>query len=323
AGPSIGGRTITVTGSNFTAGNIAVSFGGPAGTSISVLSPNTLTVTTPGHGAGTVDVQVTSIGGTSALHPPNDQYQFMDQGYWIVESNGVMHSFNAALNAGGPTWSQRPISGMVETPDGRGYWVVAQDGGVFCFGDAGFYGSEAGVALNRPVVGIAATPDGGGYWLVAADGGVFTFGDAGFYGSTANVALNRPISGMATTTTGRGYWLVAQDGGIFTFGDAVGWGTYCCVSTRTMVGMAAPDNGGYWEAQDDGGVFPIGDAAQGLGSMGGRPLNRPVFGMASSPSGRGYWLFAQDGGVFPFGDAIGYGAASVGTAAGAAALFAA
>ena len=27
------------------------------------------------------------------------------------------------------------------TPDGRGYWLVAADGGIFAFGDAGFYGS--------------------------------------------------------------------------------------------------------------------------------------------------------------------------------------
>ena len=34
-----------------------------------------------------------------------------------------------------------PIVGMATTPDGGGYWLVASDGGVFTFGDAGFYGS--------------------------------------------------------------------------------------------------------------------------------------------------------------------------------------
>jgi len=32
---------------------------------------------------------------------------------------------------------------MATTPDGRGYWLAALDGGVFAFGDAGFYGSVA------------------------------------------------------------------------------------------------------------------------------------------------------------------------------------
>jgi hypothetical protein len=29
-------------------------------------------------------------------------------------------------------------------PDGKGYWLVASDGGVFTFGDAGFFGSVPG-----------------------------------------------------------------------------------------------------------------------------------------------------------------------------------
>ena len=56
---------------------------------------------------------------------------------------------------------------------------MGSDGGVFAFGDAGFYGSMGGQELNAPMVGMAATPDGKGYWLVGADGGVFAFGDAG------------------------------------------------------------------------------------------------------------------------------------------------
>ena len=62
--------------------------------------------------------------------------------------------------------------------------MAGSDGGVFAFGNAGYYGSAGGAHLNKPIVGMAATPDGGGYWLVASDGGVFAFGDATFYGST-------------------------------------------------------------------------------------------------------------------------------------------
>ncbi|MGW5649841.1 hypothetical protein [Streptomyces humi] len=28
------------------------------------------------------------------------------------------------------------------TPDGKGYWLTRQDGGVFAFGDAPFHGSQ-------------------------------------------------------------------------------------------------------------------------------------------------------------------------------------
>jgi hypothetical protein len=85
---------------------------------------------------------------------------------------------------------------MGATLDGKGYWLVASDGGIFAFGDARFYGSTGGIRLNRPIVGMAVDPATGGYWLVASDGGVFAF-DAPFYGSTGGIRLSRPIVGMA------------------------------------------------------------------------------------------------------------------------------
>jgi hypothetical protein len=46
--------------------------------------------------------------------------------------------------------------GIAPTPDSEGYWEVAADGGIFAFGDAGYYGSMGGQHLDAPVVGIAA-----------------------------------------------------------------------------------------------------------------------------------------------------------------------
>ncbi len=187
---------------------------------------------------------------------------------------------------------------------GRGYWLVASDGGVFTFGDAGFFGSTGALTLNKPIVGMASTPDGAGYWLVASDGGVFTFGDAGFFGSTGALTLNKPIVGMASTPDGAGYWLVASDGGVFTFGDAGFFGsTGALTLNKPIVGMAStPDGAGYWLVASDGGVFTFGDAGF-FGSTGALTLNKPIVGMASTPDGAGYWLVASDGGVFTFGDA--------------------
>ena len=39
-----------------------------------------------------------------------------------------------------------PIVGMAPTPSGAGYWMVASDGGIFSFGNAGFHGSGASPA---------------------------------------------------------------------------------------------------------------------------------------------------------------------------------
>ena len=56
----------------------------------------------------------------------------------------------------------------------------------------------------------------------------------------------------------------------------------------------------------DGGLFAFGDA-NFYGSMGGKPLNKPIVGMAATPDGQGYWESATDGGIFSFGDAVFYG----------------
>ncbi|MCU4185665.1 DUF4988 domain-containing protein [Acidiferrimicrobium sp. IK] len=201
-----------------------------------------------------------------------------------------------------------PVVGMAATPTGNGYWLVAADGGIFNYGDAGFYGSAGNVNINAPVVGIAATPSGHGYWSVAIDGGVFQDGDAGFYGSTGNVALNQPIVGMTPTPDGKGYWLVASDGGIFDFGDAKFFGSTGNVHLNSpIVGMAAtPDGGGYWLVAADGGIFDFGDAGF-YGSAGDRSLPASVAGMIPTTDGKGYLLAGSDGSIYPFGDAVSYG----------------
>jgi hypothetical protein len=207
--------------------------------------------------------------------------------------------------------AQRPLGvrsdwfRVVNNPSGglSGYWVTASDGGIFAFGEAGFFGSTGAMRLNRPIVGMAATPSGNGYWLVATDGGIFAFGDAQFFGSTGAMVLNKPVVGMAPTPSGKGYWLVATDGGIFSFGDAAFFGSTGAMRlNRPIVGMAAtPKGGGYWLVASDGGIFSFGDAAF-FGSTGAMRLNQPVVGMAATPTGGGYWLVASDGGIFTFGD---------------------
>ena len=196
-----------------------------------------------------------------------------------------------------------PVVGMASTPDGAGYWLAASNGGVSVHGDANFYGSMAGHALNAPIAHIVATPDGHGYWLVAADGGIFTFGDAPFFGSMGGQHLNAPVVDLAPTPDGGGYWLVAADGGIFSFGDAAFHGSMGGQHLNApVVGMAADRaTGGYWEVASDGGIFSFG--ATFFGSTGNIRLNQPINGMAPTEDGGGYWFVASDGGVFSFGDA--------------------
>jgi hypothetical protein len=133
---------------------------------------------------------------------------------------------------------------MAATPDGKGYWLVASDGGIFTFGDAGFYGSTGNLHLNQPIVGMAATPDGQGYWLAASDGGIFTFGDAGYFGSAPATDGPGNIVAVASASNGQGYWVTGSDGGIDPFGAAPSEGSMSGHAlNRPIVGFAAEPQG--------------------------------------------------------------------------------
>jgi cell wall-associated NlpC family hydrolase len=82
---------------------------------------------------------------------------------------------------------------MAPTPDGQGYWLVASDGGVFTFGDAGFHGSTAGTP-GDPVERLVPTPSGQGYWVVQQSGTATPFGDAGTAAPPAQALLFTPAT---------------------------------------------------------------------------------------------------------------------------------
>ena len=205
-----------------------------------------------------------------------------------------------------------PVNGISRTATGLGYWLVADDGGIFSFGDAQFYGSMGGKHLNQPMVGMAPTPSTKGYWTVARDGGIFSFGDAQFYGSTGSIVLNQPVVGMAPTPLGHGYWLVARDGGIFSFGDAQFYGSAGSLGIKDIVGMAtSPSGHGYRFVSSSGHVHCYGDAVC-AGDLTGQGYT--IVGMQTSPSGKGYWLLSNYGVVVGFGDVVSSAARLPGTA---------
>jgi hypothetical protein len=81
---------------------------------------------------------------------------------------------------------------------GRGYWLVASDGGIFAFGGAPFKGSMGATKLNKPVVGMVPFADG--YLMVGADGGIFDFSGAPFLGSLGATPPAHPIVAVAPLT---------------------------------------------------------------------------------------------------------------------------
>jgi hypothetical protein len=107
-GPMTGGTSVTLTGTNFT-GATAVKFGTNAATTYTVNSASSITVTSPSATAtGTVDITVTTTGGTSATSSSDD------------------YTYNAAA-PGAPT----AVTGAVASPTSAlvGWTPPASNGG--------------------------------------------------------------------------------------------------------------------------------------------------------------------------------------------------
>ncbi len=76
SGPTAGGQTVTITGDHLT-GSTGVTFGGTAGTSVTVVNDNTVTVTTPAHAIGATEVRITATPGTSVDAGTADDYTYV------------------------------------------------------------------------------------------------------------------------------------------------------------------------------------------------------------------------------------------------------
>ena len=299
---AIPGSTVTVTGSGFVPGATTVDFGSVQGTKVSVTAANRLTATVPSQVPATVDVTVTTVGGTSAS-TAGDKFSYvpfvsMDVdpstgGYWVATSRGNVYRFHAPFY--GSTARQRlpaPVVGIAATA--TGYLLVTAQGNVFDFNTA-FDGSTARRSLPAPVVGIAAVP-GGGYDLVTAKGNVYNFG-APFHGSMANKPLPAPVVGIAATASG--YLLVTARGNVFNFNTTFDGSTARRSLPAPVVGIAAVPGGGYDLVTAKGNVYNFG--APFHGSMANKPLPAPVVTMAVT--GTGYLLGTSVGTLYNFNTA--------------------
>ena len=156
-----------------------------------------------------------------------------------------------------------PIVGMAATPSGRGYWLVASDGGMFSFGDARFHGSPTTIDPSARIVGMASTSTGNGYWLASDSGRVFAFGDAAVLSRVGSARVTPPcatagtIVGISASRTTRGYWLAADgsdgpkvDAAIAWFITRLGSGAYEGLC-ETTVELAYGTINRYDNARDD------------------------------------------------------------------------
>ena len=191
------------------------------------------------------------------------------KGYYVAEADGRVTAFGDAVFRGDPSGLalDRPIVDMALSSSGHGYLLLGSDGGVFNYGNLGFYGSVPQfvplAAQTTRAVAIIGSPDGKGYWIVHDDGGMFTFGSARFHGSVPQYVptgrLAGPIVAAMPSTDFAGYGMVGSDGGVFAFGSYAFRGSQALAASRsTYVGGSSVPDGGYVLLDADGGIHRFG-----------------------------------------------------------------
>jgi hypothetical protein len=216
-------------------------------------------------------------------------------GYWMVASDGGVFAYGDAgfvgsipgvglhpARSGLPNSLNAPIVGMVPSHDGRGYFMVASDGGVFAFGDAHFAGSCPGIGgCFGSAVDVMPDASGNGYWIVTNTGNVYGFGDAAYYGAPGHGTATSAVA----TPDGKGYWILLGDGGVFAYGSAAYLGAPASSGFNPFdpanAIFATSDGAGYWVSSAAGAVYTYGDAPYD-GSMAGTHLNGAII------AGNGY-----------------------------------
>ena len=219
-------------------------------------------------------------------------------GYWMVASDGGLFAFGDAGFEGsvpasgiGPVGSKSPdhlvapIVGIVPTSNGKGYLMVASDGGVFAFGDARFAGSCASIhGCPAPVVAVVPDATGNGYWLLLSNCDMVAFGGAPNIPDTncqIFAGTNKlTAAAAARTPSGRGYWVVLDNGTIFSEGDAqalgpAGTGLPAKAGDSAVAVIATSDGRGVWVVDANGTVNAFGDAPK-LTSPSEKALSAPI-----------------------------------------------
>ena len=193
----------------------------------------------------------------------------------MLSTDGRVRSLGGAFDLGDPLRAGAAAGvAIAAAQDADSYWVVANDGAVFTFGNARNLGTLPDQGVRTKVADMAGRSDGNGYWILGEDGTVYPFGTAAALGGLPQIGVATTARKVRPTPTGNGYWILGSDGGIFSFGDAAFFGSVPGVgATTAAVDMTSTPSGqGYWVLGEDGGVFSFGDA-HFFGSVPGLKIN--------------------------------------------------
>jgi hypothetical protein len=272
AGPLTGGTSVTITGIAFT-GATAVTFGGTNATSFTVNSQNSITAVAPAGAAGTVDVKVTTVGGTSAVTTA-DQFTY----YTIPTVTGV--SPVAGLPAGGTsvTITGTGFSGATSVKFGTvaaTSYTVNSSTSITATAPAGTAGTTVDVRVgnpgatsatgpadnytyeNTPTV-TAVSPTGGGL----SAGTAVTITGTGLIGASAvKFGASNAVSYVVNSSTSITAIAPAAPGG------AAGSVDVTVATPVGTSGTSAADTYTYYAVPTVTGISPIAGAVAGGGTV--------------------------------------------------------
>jgi hypothetical protein len=219
SGPPAGGKTVIITGTNFSVANTSVTFGSKAATSFTVNSSTQITATAPADVVGQENVVVSTITGTSASSS-SDTYTYTFLTRTFVSSSGV---------------DSNPCTVTAPCATFAAAFNAVQSDGIIAALDPGKYGP---LTITYPVTvngngwaAITGTAAGNGITINAGSGNVIL---SGLEADGANAAYNGIVfnSGESLTidncivkdfveggsggtgTSGNGIWIAPTSGTI-------------------------------------------------------------------------------------------------------------
>ena len=325
-----GGTSVVITGTNFSGTSVVV-FGAALAVDVIVVNSTTITARSPASSAGSINVTVTTPGGTSSPVPA-DSFTYTNPAPVVLVtgspssatvSDGSGYSGQRAVTNGSGTVSYtETISAdsddVMVSSTGEISAATSLSPGTYSVSgnDRDSSGDTGSWAFVLTVTGTTPAATMGDYDLVGADGGVFVFGQpgTGYYGSLPGIGVHvNDIVGMVITGDKKGYYLVGSDGGVFAFGDATFDGSLPGIGIHVddIVGITPTANGGgYFLVGKDGGIFAFGNATF-EGSLPGIGIHvTNIVSFATNATGQGYWVVGSTGHVYAFGNAPELGSAS-------------
>lgn len=329
SGSTAGGTMVTVTGTDFTAG-VTVDFGSAPATDVTVGSATSVSAVSPAAAAGTVDVTVTSSGGTSATSAA-DRFTYVASAAPPPPTPPADGSGSSAsgTGAGSGSGSTPGTPGSVGVP--QAVSVQPADGGALVHWSAPSGPAPAGYMIGLSpgcpaCTGLLVPATTTATTIVGLPNDTATTVDvaavsaAGTIGTPSSPVATVPQPGDGCPTAATGAWLTHWDGTITP--DTTAGGprpTDGSMAGRHLAGavvgtVLAPGCTGYWQFGADGGVFAFGSAPY-LGRADTTAAD-PTVAMATTPDGRGYWLVDATGTVTTHGDATDLPASSPGPLTG-------